>query len=587
MKNLLKIMIVTALAVFIGSCSKENSEDPMTLMHKGVQRNISASAMLTSTSETNKACFNTTNGKVTWESGDQINVNGTNLTETTVNNNVSQPEASFGGTAYALTSGDNEIYWAVYPTTLAGAYNNGIPSEFGTSSLTFTLPTTQTYASSGNTMSGNTYMAGYANVPQGQTDIAFSMHNLGALLHLNLTAATGVNANVQKIELTTRNGALAGGFTVSTDLTTIAPAASATKSLVLNLTNGINNYIDISNGADIYVLLPPMSSKDLTIRIFNTDNQYTEKTIASASFVRSYIYHNVTTGIDFSEMEDVYYFTVNDQDKKVVFSPGNLQWSATNGGTTATTHRTAEGTAAGTWRFAEHQWNYVGTSNYGNVYNNANVKSDNAQISQNYQGWIDLFGWGTSGYNNKYPYMTETNNPSYGNGDNDITNTNYDWGKYNDIYNPAKQRTDPFGTWYTLTSEEWVYLFHRRGKLGAAKVNDIKGIVMLPDNWNPTLPAGFPTFRNTQSSYADNQYTPEQWAIMEQYGAVFIPSTYNRERTTLTNKSSNFRIWSSTRSGSQQALLGYIFVGGTTQSTTQDYRYLGEAVRLVRDYNGQ
>ncbi|MBR4803809.1 MAG: hypothetical protein IK032_04145, partial [Bacteroidales bacterium] len=102
-----------------------------------------------------------------------------------------------------------------------------------------------------------------------------------------------------------------------------------------------------------------------------------------------------------------------------------------------------------------------------------------------------------------------------------------------------------------------------------------------------TLPAGFPTFRNTQSSYADNQYTPEQWAIMEQYGAVFIPSTYNRERTTLTNKSSNFRIWSSTRSGSQQALLGYIFVGGTTQSTTQDYRYLGEAVRLVRDYNGQ
>ena len=74
----------------------------------------------------------------------------------------------------------------------------------------------------------------------------------------------------------------------------------------------------------------------------------------------------------------------------VYFSPGNLQWSATG------THAiSGGGTASGTWRFAEHQWDIIG--------------EDNQNISSSYRGWIDLFGWGTSGYNSKYPYMTSTN----------------------------------------------------------------------------------------------------------------------------------------------------------------------------------
>ena len=49
---------------------------------------------------------------------------------------------------------------------------------------------------------------------------------------------------------------------------------------------------------------------------------------------------------------------------KVLFSPGNLQWSATNGGSTATTHTVAgNGTSEGTWRFAPNQWDIIGTEN--------------------------------------------------------------------------------------------------------------------------------------------------------------------------------------------------------------------------------
>ena len=73
---------------------------------------------------------------------------------------------------------------------------------------------------------------------------------------------------------------------------------------------------------------------------------------------------------------------------QVRFSQGNLQYRATTD----------------TWRFAEHQWNYVGNSsaNYGNVYQDGE-KSSNAKMSATYDGWIDLFNWGNSGWEGTFP----------------------------------------------------------------------------------------------------------------------------------------------------------------------------------------
>ena len=55
--------------------------------------------------------------------------------------------------------------------------------------------------------------------------------------------------------------------------------------------------------------------------------------------------------------------------QQVYFSKGNLQYRA----------------STNTWRFAEHQYDCCG--------------SNNQSVSSTYSGWIDLFGWGTSGYN--------------------------------------------------------------------------------------------------------------------------------------------------------------------------------------------
>lgn len=176
--------------------------------------------------------------------------------------------------------------------------------------------------------------------------------------------------------------------------------------------------------------------------------------------------------------------------KKVRFSRGNLQYQA----------------STGTWRFAEHQWDMIG--------------KNNENISSNYDGWIDLFGWGTSGYNGKHPYMTSQNDEDYGDRGNDIAGTNYDWGVYNKISNGGNKA----GMWRTLTISEWNYIVswrpnaHRLSSRGC--VDGINGLILLPDEWTNSI-------HFHSSSYLlfkDNVYTLDEWSIMESHGAVFLPA---------------------------------------------------------------
>ena len=197
------------------------------------------------------------------------------------------------------------------------------------------------------------------------------------------------------------------------------------------------------------------------------------------------------------------------EDKQIYFSQGNLQYQA----------------STSTWRFAEHQWDCVGNYAKGTVYENEK-KSDNALISETYEGWIDLFGWGTSGYNGRNPYMTCTTETDYDNGENDIAGTNYDWGVYNKISNGGNQA----GQWRTLTNDEWSYLIDTRtdasSKKGVATVNNVNGLVLLPDSW--TLPADITFTSGENGDYAQNTYSADDWTKMEANGAVFLPAAGDR-----------------------------------------------------------
>jgi hypothetical protein len=265
-------------------------------------------------------------------------------------------------------------------------------------------------------------------------------------------------------------------------------------------------------------------------------------------------------------------FSVSSTDS-VVFSPGNLQWSATNGGNIATTHVVAgNGTAAGTWRFAPNQWDAIGAGN------------DN--ISSTYTEWIDSFGWGTSGYNNKYPYMTSTTDTDYVNGNNHIAGTYYDWGVYNAIYNPKTNTTDAPDTWRTLNKDEWVYLLNIRPTLSSiryakATVCGIVGVIIVPDNWSNTY--YILTNVNTSSAtYTSNIISATDWAIMESAGCVFLPAAGSRWYIYIGGVGSSGDYWSTTYYDSNNAYyLGFYW--STLDVSYNHFLHDGLSVRLVRD----
>ena len=199
----------------------------------------------------------------------------------------------------------------------------------------------------------------------------------------------------------------------------------------------------------------------------------------------------------------------------VCFSQGNLQYNAAQG-----THATANGgTAQGTWRFAEHQGDIAGTNNH--------------NISETYSGWIDLFGYGTSGWNSGVvcyqpwsvsntasDYLQESLTGSY---------ANADWGVYNAISNGGNQP----GLWRTLTSDEWNYILNGRPtnsgiRYVKATVNGMCGLILLPDAWNENV---YPLNRKNAYwvQFDTNVISASDWTnVLEAHGAVFLPVANNR-----------------------------------------------------------
>lgn len=249
------------------------------------------------------------------------------------------------------------------------------------------------------------------------------------------------------------------------------------------------------------------------------------------------------------------YFSVSST-LQVQFSQGNLQYRA----------------STGTWRFAERQFNIIG--------------DNNRNISSTYSGWIDLFGWGTSGYNGKFPYMTSTINSNYGNGYNDIAGTNYDWGVYNKISNGGNTA----GQWRTLTKTEWKYVFEYRNtssgiRYAKAKVNNVNGIILLPDNWSISY-YSLNNTDNEDASYSSNVITASQWNTMEQQGAVFLPAAGGRTETTVENVDYFGTYWTASACDYDGDVARIAQFGDDHWGFSTDYygsdRSYGNSVRLVR-----
>ena len=201
-------------------------------------------------------------------------------------------------------------------------------------------------------------------------------------------------------------------------------------------------------------------------------------------------------------------FSINDKGGEVVFSQGNLQFQA----------------STGTWRFAEHQTDIIG--------------EDNVNVSSTYSGWVDLFGWGTSGYNGHEPWTTAYSYTHYDT-EGDLPGTEYDWGYHNAISNGGNQPR----LWRTMTNLEWYYVMRLRDNadnlIFPVMIDSLKCLMLLPDDWTPvpgiTLRpmTDFGTWSGqhfTSNTFRFDTLTVAQWEQLEQHGAVVFPSA--GERTT-------------------------------------------------------
>lgn len=224
--------------------------------------------------------------------------------------------------------------------------------------------------------------------------------------------------------------------------------------------------------------------------------------------------------------------------RKILFSKGNLQYQA----------------STNTWRFAEKQTDMIG--------------DDNRNISSNYNGWIDLFGWGTG--NNPTKIVKDDNNPTF-----------VDWGN-NNISNGGGARQ-----WRTLDVNEWEYLVNKREtksgiRFARAVVDGVNGVILLPDNWDAE------TYQldgiNVAASFSRNVVSASDWTEkLEANGAVFLPAGGKRMEKKVDFIGSYAQYWSNVvKTPVTPAAHAFYIKFDYPVKCTSNYHMNGLSVRLVR-----
>ena len=511
MKKSILLMAVMAFLLCLSSCKKEENGK---VLFKATIENP------TQQSKTSIA----SDGMMTWRSGDRISVFfGTSAT--TMSGQAVLSTTSTGRTAeFTLALGDEPTgghYYAVYPANIAGMIYHNI----------INLPASQEYhAAEGGKVQFEAPMYAYSENDQ------FEFKNLCGVVRITLTAPKSISRIV-----VSANEPLCGQFTVSWNGGEPTLASTTTDGTEVEFTCGSG--VDCAEGADFYLYLPVNETgyTGMEFAFYATDGTYSSKTLKDDQ--RYVVGRNTLNPLVFSNLvfrpvgaiDGLFSVSATQQ---VHFSQGNLQYQA----------------STNTWRFAENQYDYVGSAN--------------SDISSTYSGWIDLFGWGTG------------NNPTLAISYSRYYSTFVDWGS-NAIINGGNAAHQ----WRTLTQSEWDYLLNSRtnasSKCGTGNINGVGGLIILPDNW--TLPSGCSFTSGFALSNDDcNSYTVAQWAQMESAGAVFLPAAGRRFGTNVVDVGSSGYYWSSTPNGESNAY-DMCFDSDNLNASSYYNRIFGFSVRPVQD----
>ena len=380
----------------------------------------------------------------------------------------------------------------------------------------------------------------------------------------NVTVASVANGQISVSGTTTfQNHQAIIKFTLKDKANDAAISPSA-----LTITDGTNTVELTSipeatytaNGAGVLYVAFPATGNEETINLTATvgSDTYTYTTSSAKTFTNGQ-YYEITVKMTKQASAPAGAlngkFTISDDNgttkRQVYFSQGNLQAVFGEAGSTCT------------WKFADNQWDYIG-----NAAANTSVNG-NGTVSA--AGTVDLFGWSTSATT----YGIHNSTTATYSGD------FVDWGATMDT------------GWFTLTTNEWVYLFNTReastvnetanARYAKATVNGVSGVILFPDSYTHPSDVTAPASVNTGgAAFTANTYDATAWGKMEAAGAVFLPAAGTRSGSTVSNAGSDGYYWSSSPGGADFAYYVRFYSKGLNWQYIFN-RYYGYSVRLVHE----
>ena len=511
-----------------------------------------------------------------WATGDQVNINGTTA-EVTISTN-----GNSATTNVSVASAD--AFYGVYP---AGIYSGNTGANY-----TLNLPATYTYATT--TLHGNTYqnlqgpMVGYT------TNSNMQFKHVTAAINVQVKNDFGIDVRVTDITVSSNKYKLNGSVdvTIGVSAPTVIPVVAegdgnaALRQVQMTFADA-QLIVPCGGSAVVQVPVLPVANDNrftISVTVQNKDDAemtYTFTKTQAGSSSDGYALGRAELGYAPAKFGGVFSVAAN---KQVRFAPGNLQYQA----------------STNTWRFAKHQYDYVGN----NAGNTTSVTDRETQSA-----WIDLFGWGTSGWDNgnaKYQpwcanmtsYSSNEYGPKSGESFYDLSGdyANSDWGIYNSISNGGAVA----GRWYTLTNTEWSYLTNysraasnvvngtNRAKYTYATIGTTHGIIFFPDEFEVPTFIGNSSWGTVNSSSAwTTTIESVDWNLLEVAGCIFLPAAGSRSATTgqnplYSNENSYGNYWSSVQYTNSNAY--YMRFYSSNGFTAKDAsKYQGYSVRLVRD----
>ena len=343
-------------------------------------------------------------------------------------------------------------------------------------------------------------------------------------------------------------------------------------------------------GEAFYIMIPEVDLLNSSVAVSLMNGNTVVKSFSRTGVTGTLAYNCIHTLGNFTFNAPV--FSVSST-KKVVFAPGNLQYQGYG------SYQTSDKSDlfGGTWRFAEHQWDFIG--------NNPGNSVTDKETRKKQLDWIDLFCWGTSGWSSGAvlwtPFGVDQRSTYYNPGkslSNSLTGqyARADWGVFNKIYNPSTKVIDPAGTWYIMTKDEWVYMLDScttpSKRFAMAKVGGINGMLIFPDGWDSTW-YNPKSANNYTAIYGSNIMTIETFQQqLENRGVVFLPAAGNQSKYVSDALSGSY--WSSSYSPKEEYdtkgnrlayAYGLYFSNSATQNVGSSGHHLrshGRSVRLVR-----